>query len=94
MADIHPNLGGSVHIIDSSYGQIVRWGKRSLYLLLFLSGLVTFNMFEYPITLPFIGSVFCLVFAGLSYIQDKDRQTIKNLREIPESIANEFGNKT
>lgn len=40
---------------------LIRWGYRSLYVLLFISCMVVMGYWHVPITLPFLGSVFALI---------------------------------
>lgn len=66
---------------------LIRWGVRSLYLLLFLSCMVVMGRWHEPITITFLGSVFCLILPVLFLMKDEnwevdDERTI-SFAEVP-----------
>ena len=59
----------------SSDGQalaVIRWGVRSLYVLLFISCMVVMGRWHQPITIAFLGSVFALILPVLFTFNDED----------------------
>lgn len=51
---------------------VIRWGVRSLYVLLFLSCMVVMGRWHLPITFTFLGSVFCLIIPVLFLLKDEN----------------------
>ena len=65
---------------------MIRWGVRSLYVLLFLSCMVVMGRWHLPITYTFLGSVFCLILPTL-FLPEVERYpkelTIETVDELP-----------
>ena len=60
----HHNSSREYSYMCNSYDEpitLIRWGIRSLYVLLFLSCMIVMGKWTEPITLAFLGSVFCLI---------------------------------
>jgi len=51
---------------------ILTWGIRLLYVQIFLSLMIVLNLWEYPITLPFIGAVLALTLTALSVVTNEE----------------------
>ena len=52
--------------------ELIKWGERSLYVLLFISCMVVMGYWHVPITYTFLGAVFCLILPVLFYKEEKE----------------------
>ncbi|MHC4737069.1 MAG: hypothetical protein ACYTDW_21865 [Planctomycetota bacterium] len=64
----------SVHISLSTMGPktVITWGRRSLYVVLFISFLIVYGNFHNPITFTFLGSMLCLIIPILFFLKDEN----------------------
>lgn len=67
---------------------VIRWGVRSLYVLLFLSCMVVMGRWHLPISIAFLGSVFALILPVLFSLTDKDLESLEE-DEIRGDMNNE-----
>ena len=56
---------------------VIRWGVRSLFVLLFISCMVVMGRWHEPITIAFLGSVFALILPVIFTINDADIEDLK-----------------
>ena len=56
--------------------EVMKWGVRSLYVLLFISCMVVMGRWHLPITFTFLGSVFCLIIPVLFLMQEDIQEDI------------------
>lgn len=63
--------------IDGQAITVIRWGRRSLYVLLFLSCMVVMGRWTLPITYTFLGSVFSLILPVLFSLTDEDLERLE-----------------
>ena len=59
-----------MHLSNDEALEIFKWGDRLLYLLLFISCMVTMGYWHTIITYTFLASVFCLILPLLFYKDD------------------------
>jgi hypothetical protein len=71
VAHHHNVVRGVVHLPVSTIEalKLIKWGVRSLYLLLFLSLMVAMGRWHVPITFTFLGSVFALILPVLFFLE-------------------------
>ena len=50
----------------------IRWGRRLLFLTLFVSCMIVLNLWHLPTTLPFLGAVIALIATGLCVVKEED----------------------
>lgn len=55
---------------------MIKWGRRLLYLLLFISFFVVYGSLGDPITYTFLGSMICLVIPVLFFLKDDSSMDI------------------
>ena len=74
VADHHPSIGGCACISSSIDGPLaaIRWGRRLLFLTLFISCMIVLNLWHLPITLPFLGAVISLIATALCVVKEED----------------------
>ena len=51
---------------------VIKWGRRVLYVVLFISLLVVYGSFDNPITYTFLGSIVCLIIPVLFLLKDEN----------------------
>ena len=56
---------------------VIRWGVRSLFVLLFISCMVVMGRWQLPITIAFLGSVFALILPVIFTINDADIEDLR-----------------
>ena len=57
--------------------EVLRWGRRSLYVLLFISCMVVMGRWHLPISIAFLGSVFALILPVLFSLTDADLESLE-----------------
>ena len=57
--------------------RLIRWGVRSLYVLLFLSCMVVMGRWEQPLSIAFLGSVFALILPVLFSFNDAELEKLR-----------------
>lgn len=70
----HHHLSWGCASINSSIDRpevAIKWGVRSLYLVLFLSLMIVLNLWEFPITLPYIGAIVSLILTALFVVNNE-----------------------
>lgn len=60
---------------------VIKWGRRTLYLVLFISFLVVFGNFDKPYTYTFLGSIIALIIPLLFSLRDEDLEEEDDLLE-------------
>ena len=72
VARFHPSIRRSFHMRLSAMGPeiVIRWGRRLLYVILFISLLVAYGNWDSPRTYTFLGSVLCIIMPLLFFLQD------------------------
>ena len=50
----------------------VAWGRRLLYLTLFISLMAAMNLWHIPITLPYLGAILSLILTALFVVQNDE----------------------
>jgi hypothetical protein len=50
----------------------IKWGRRLVYVMLFISFLIVYGNFTNPITFTFLGSILCLLITGLFLLKDEN----------------------
>ena len=48
----------------------IRWGRRLLFLTLFISCMVVLNLWHLPTTIPFLGAVISLIVTALCVVNE------------------------
>ena len=51
---------------------LIRWGRRLLFLTLFISCMIVLNLWHYPTTIPFLGAVISLIATGLCVVKEEE----------------------
>ena len=51
---------------------VIRWGRRLIYVVLFISFLIVYGNFHNPITFTFLGSIVCLIIPVLFLLKDEN----------------------
>lgn len=57
--------------------KLIKWGVRSLYVLLFISCMVVMGKWHLPTTIPFLGSVFALILPVLFSFNDAELEKLR-----------------
>ena len=72
VARLHSLVRRSVHLRLSAMGPktVIQWGRRLLYVILFISLLVAYGNWDKPTTYTFLGSVLCIIMPLLFFLQD------------------------
>jgi len=52
--------------------EIIKWGRRTLYLVLFISLMMVYGSLDKPITYTFLGSIICLILPVLFLLKDEN----------------------
>lgn len=69
----------------------IRWGRRLIYLVLFISFLVIYGHWDNPLTYTFLGSIVCLLIPLLFMLRDENWQEEDLLeREHDSSVAGSY----
>ncbi len=55
-------------MFGSPDGQMIKWGVRSLYFVMFISCMIVLNLWHLPLTLPFLGAILALIVTALSVV--------------------------
>jgi len=58
--------------VSWSTDRALEWGVRSLYVLLFLFLMAIMGRWHLPFTLAYLGAIVCLVFVGLSVVNNAE----------------------
>ena len=62
--------------------RLIKWGVRSLYVLLFLSCMVVMGRWEQPLSIAFLGSVFALILPVIFTINDADLEELRLEQQV------------
>jgi len=49
---------------------VIQWGRRLLYVMLFISFVMVYGSWDKPWTYTFLGSILCLIIPLLFFLQD------------------------
>jgi hypothetical protein len=52
--------------------EIIKWGRRLIYVLLFIALFVVYGSFHLPYTYTFLGSIVCLIIPVLFCLKDEN----------------------
>lgn len=63
----------------------LKWGRRTLYLVLFISLFIVYGSLNEPITFTFLGSVLCLIIPLLFFLKDENWQEEAPSEELIET---------
>jgi len=50
----------------------IRWGRRVLYVVLFISLVIVYGNFTNPLSYTFLGSILCLILPVLFFLKDEN----------------------
>ena len=50
----------------------IKWGRRLVYVVLFITFLIAYGSFHHAFTYTFIGSILCLMFTLLFFLKDEN----------------------
>jgi hypothetical protein len=80
VVDISLATRGHIHLRVSTLGpkEIINWGRRLLYVVLFLSFLVAFGNYDKTFTFTFVGSVVALIVPVLCLLEDNEDEFIRD----------------
>ena len=78
VACYHYPSRGYLNLCGSLDGPIaaIRWGRRLLFLTLFISCMVVLNLWHLPTTIPFLGAVIALTVTGLCVVKEDDETAV------------------
>jgi hypothetical protein len=51
---------------------VIRWGRRLLYVMLFISLVMVYGNWDNPQTIPFLGATLSLIITFLFFLQDEN----------------------
>jgi hypothetical protein len=66
---------------------LIKWGRRTLYVVLFIAFLIVYGRWDVPFTYTFLGSVLCLVIPLLFFLKDENWED-ENDKAVSLSLGN------
>jgi hypothetical protein len=52
--------------------EVIKWGRRLIYVVLFIALVIVYGSFHLPYTYTFLGAVLCLVFTLLFFLKEEN----------------------